>query len=305
MPADQAVVSVTKTTAVADDKDSSLLLDTVEEDLDTGAWTPRVKRRLGEDEFIQFGSMTARPREDVEPPQAPCERENVRNDSEEDSIALQAVMSRISAQARAAENAANQGDPSQIWRDQDEAEGIASLSKGMKLSVKDSFWFLDTLEDYHLSRLGPEDRRYLEGLSLRDKAKHRNAVLFEDDEDFILRRREDKLRFDAQAFQESTCSDSRVYLIQQATLAVMLAYAKSLLHAPAKSCIWSSLMYRVAHHLQRSGFTDVSIAEHVRGVKHKEATLLLQGYHISRSNFSKLCRQLLRKEVAVLHLNQP
>lgn len=166
-----------------------------------------------------------------------------------------------------------------------------------EITVKDAHWFLDALEGYHKVQLSQEERDELEESGLREKAKHRNAVLFQDDLSFLLRGTE-RLVFDAQAFsRSSTCNgDRRVFMLHEAAKIVLRAYRRSRDNAPPKSCIWSALMYRLAYFMQKSGIPGVSIVEHVEGVRHKEATLVVQGYHISRSNFTKLARQLLRRE---------
>jgi len=168
---------------------------------------------------------------------------------------------------------------------------------GSNVSVKDATWFLDALENYHLSFLTSAETQLLENSGLRARPKHRNAILFQDDCRFIIQQVNSVLVFDEESFNRSRAKDSRVFLLHSAALEVILAYKQSLMHAPAKSCIWSALMYRVAHFLQRSGFAGIRIEEHVQGVQHKEATLFVQDYHISRSNFTKLCRALLRKHI--------
>lgn len=164
------------------------------------------------------------------------------------------------------------------------------------ITVKDAYWFLDTLEEYHMKSLTEEQRETLKESGLRSKPKHRNAVLFFDDYDFLFNTPE-PVSFDEAKFDESKVSDYRTFLIRESVRSVLSAYKLSLLHAPAKSCIWSAMMIRTAFHLRRSGYNNVRIEDQVEGVQHKEASLFLQGYHISRSNFTKLCRSVLKKEV--------
>ena len=105
------------------------------------------------------------------------------------------------------------------------------------------------------------------------------------------------LVFDQEEFNASRIPDNRVYLLHEAIKVVLFCYKQSLAHAAAKSCIWSAIMIRCAYHLQESGFSDVRIVDQVEGVQHKEATLVIEGYHISRSNFTKLCRSILKKQI--------
>ncbi|GBG24004.1 Hypothetical Protein FCC1311_002222 [Hondaea fermentalgiana] len=165
------------------------------------------------------------------------------------------------------------------------------------MTAKEANWFLDALESYHRDQLTPAERNDLENWALRDKAKHRHAVLFEDDLNFLIRGNQ-RLLFDATAFSQafsrsSTCNgDRRVFMLREATKMVLQAYRTSRENAPPKSCIWSALMTRLYRFLVKSNVQNVEIVERVDGVKHKESTLLLQGYHISRSNFTKLARQI-------------
>jgi hypothetical protein len=164
------------------------------------------------------------------------------------------------------------------------------------ITVKDAYWFLDTLEEYHMKSLTEEQQKILHDSKLRIKPKHRNAVLFFDDYEFLFNTKE-MITFDEAKFEESKISDTRIYLIRESVKAVLSVFTLSLMHAPAKSCVWSAMMIRTAFHLNRSGYTNVRIDDLVEGVQHKEASLFLQGYHISRSNFTKLCRSVLKREV--------
>jgi len=167
------------------------------------------------------------------------------------------------------------------------------------LSSRDALWFLDSLELYHYSLLTRTELRELEQSQLRAKPKHRMAILFQDDRDFLIRGN-DVLVYDPAAHTRAVSvsaatRDHRVFLIHEALKIILRAYRRSRENAAPKSCIWSALMYRTAYFLRKSGFQDVMISENVQGVQHREATLFLQGYHISRSNFTKLARQFLKK----------
>mmetsp|Transcript_12291 Transcript_12291/g.34746 ORF Transcript_12291/g.34746 Transcript_12291/m.34746 type:complete len:552 (-) Transcript_12291:216-1871(-) len=177
------------------------------------------------------------------------------------------------------------GDPA----NRDHSQGSAQ-----NISIRDAYWFLDSLESYHVNKLVPMERNTLASSGLRAKPKHRHAVLFWDDYNFVFQYR-DFVVFSESAFRSSMSIDPRVFLLHEACKVVLKAYRWSLAHAPAKSCIWSAIMIRTAFHLERSGFSDIKIVDHVEGVQHKEATLYFQGYHISRSNFTKLCRGVLTK----------
>mmetsp|Transcript_33698 Transcript_33698/g.54061 ORF Transcript_33698/g.54061 Transcript_33698/m.54061 type:complete len:234 (-) Transcript_33698:596-1297(-) len=159
------------------------------------------------------------------------------------------------------------------------------------LCKKDAYWFLEKLEKHHISNLPKNKLHILEKTNLRSKAKHRNAILFQDDYEFIMNH---DINLDREKAQVG--DSMKIYLLHSACKKVITSYHKSIEHAPEKSCIWSALMHRVVYFLKRCNIPDVKIQEQVAGVKHKESTLFIQGYHISRSNVTKLMRQLIRKQ---------
>lgn len=182
-------------------------------------------------------------------------------------------------------------------------ESGAAMNAADPLTSKEAMWFLDALETFHRSQMDEKDLEELVASELRSKAKHRNAILFSDDIEFMFENASSSgEEFTQEKFQRAketgSCQtkDIRVFFLHVATRDVLHAYALSREYSPAKSCIFSALLHRVAYHLKRNGVKGVKLDEKVKGVAHKESTLFLDGYHISRSNFTKTVRQLLRKE---------
>ena len=173
------------------------------------------------------------------------------------------------------------------------------------ITTKDAAWFLSALEKFHMSELSEGERAALEASGLRGKAKHRNAILFPDDVDFLLRWRgptnleeraiESAALAEAEGSASAQPTDRRVLIMHTALRDVLEGYRRSRSNAAEKSCIFSALILRVALHLKRCGIRDVVLQETVEGVAHKEATLFVQNYHISRSNFAKIVKDILKR----------
>ncbi len=173
------------------------------------------------------------------------------------------------------------------------------------ITTKEAHWFLGSLEEFNMSELTAVEREALEATGLRSKAKHRSAILFPDDVDFVLRWRgptnleERAIQGAALAEAEGSASaqptDRRILIIHTALRDVLEGYRRSRSNAAEKSCIFSALILRVALHLKRCGIRDVVVQETVEGVAHKEATLFVQNYHISRSNFAKIVKEILKR----------
>jgi len=164
------------------------------------------------------------------------------------------------------------------------------------LSVHNATWFLDLLEKANLEDLGDESRRAIVESKLRAKPKHRTAILFQDDERFVLNG-EDEVAQDTLKFakgcqdEQDAHFDYRVWLIRESCKRVLDAYSLSIRNAPLRSCVWSALKHRADFHSRRCGIEDVCIIEN--NTTNKKAMLCVQGQQISRSNFTKIARQLL------------
>jgi len=157
------------------------------------------------------------------------------------------------------------------------------------LTVHNANWFLNLLENDNLLQLGEHDRSLVVQSTLRVKPKHRTAVLFDDDVRFVLYT-EHNLRAPNNGEFGKGCPDVRVWYIRESCKFVVQHFRNSLENAPARSCIWSALMHRAAYHLIQSRIEGIELLEN--NAKTKEACLVVQGHSISRSNFTKIARQL-------------
>jgi hypothetical protein len=187
----------------------------------------------------------------------------------------------------------------------DAADTAFAPSNAEGITTKEAAWFLSSLEEFHMSELSEGERLALMASGLRFKAKHRNAILFPDDVDFLLRWRgptnleeraiESAALAEAEGSASAQPTDRRILIIHTALRDVLEGYRRSRSNAAEKSCIFSALILRVALHLKRCGIRDVVLQETVEGVAHKEATLFVQNYHISRSNFAKIVKEILKR----------
>uniref|UniRef100_A0A7S2RIB1 Uncharacterized protein n=1 Tax=Mucochytrium quahogii TaxID=96639 RepID=A0A7S2RIB1_9STRA len=157
------------------------------------------------------------------------------------------------------------------------------------ISNQDARWFLSSFEQYNLGNITGEEAKIIQETGLRAKSKHRNAVLFQDDYNFIFKTQAslelpgvEAGRIDKKS---KTKLDKRKFLIHKAIDVVKVAYKLSIEHAPPKSCIWSAMMNRVAFHMQRSGYPQVTVSPSEKGV---EELLIFDEFRWTRSNFSKL-----------------
>eukprot|EP00516_Mucochytrium_quahogii_P000236 CAMPEP_0203761416 /NCGR_PEP_ID=MMETSP0098-20131031/14506_1 /ASSEMBLY_ACC=CAM_ASM_000208 /TAXON_ID=96639 /ORGANISM=" , Strain NY0313808BC1" /LENGTH=215 /DNA_ID=CAMNT_0050655401 /DNA_START=335 /DNA_END=982 /DNA_ORIENTATION=+ len=156
------------------------------------------------------------------------------------------------------------------------------------LSVHNATWFLELMEQSELAELAPEERAKIIESKLRNKPKHRTAILFSDDVKFVLHTPHDLTLDQVTKKKSFPRTDVRVLLLREACRRVINAYELSIQNAPLRSCVWSALMYRAEYHLQQSGFEDIYIVEHNN--TNKEATFNVQGHEITRSNFTKIAR---------------
>lgn len=232
-------------------------------------------------------------------PNNPSFQQNINNNNQ--NIAMNPYLYEQVIQQQNSNNINNQGFPSHHHQQQElEISCEESSPRGENITSKEAIMFLDALENYHISCLTSEQKEILDKSNFRTKPKHRNAILFADDKEFLFGNIEN-VRFEPEEYKivvEEGFKDTNHYLLHKAIHKTLNIYKKSRMYATERSCIYSALLYRVAYHLDRSGVKDVHIKEHVPGVLHKEATIFIGDYHLSRSNFTKVVRQMIsNKEI--------
>ncbi len=157
------------------------------------------------------------------------------------------------------------------------------------ISAKDAIWFLEILEAYNLQTLNQYEREALRASKLRSKNKHQACILFHDDVHFVLESTE-RLELD---MNNTKCQKSPgKWMIHQSCKFLAREYRESIMVKEDRSFIWSALMDRAAFFLRRSGFGNVFVDQSRR----KEASLILDHYKISRSNFTKIFKRYCYKE---------
>lgn len=161
---------------------------------------------------------------------------------------------------------------------QDDINGI--------LPLKDAAWFLESLENYQMAKVSNSDRNAINESTLRSRVKHRAAILFHEDLDFIVHYHK---RFQLDQNDPFCDRDPQRWIIHELSKILVENYQGSIRAKADRSCIWSALMARALFHLERSGFTQVHIANNHHA--NNEATLFVGDYHISRSNLTKLLKR--------------
>ncbi|GBG28083.1 Hypothetical Protein FCC1311_043062 [Hondaea fermentalgiana] len=166
------------------------------------------------------------------------------------------------------------------------AEALGQEDANGLLPLKDAAWFLESLETYHMGRVTAAERAAIVDSNLRTKVKHRAAILFHEDVDFIIHYPK---RFMLDANDPFCERDPQRWIIHELSKILVNNYQVSIRAKANRSCIWSALMSRALFHLERSGFNQVRISNNTQA--NNEATLFVGDYHISRSNLTKLLKR--------------
>jgi len=148
-----------------------------------------------------------------------------------------------------------------------------------QLSFLDANWFLEVLEEANMMNLPLEHREFIQNTKLRSKIKHRGAVLFSDDVEFLFN---NNFRLYASGQPGSmTCGK---LIVEEICVRLCSSFGQSIEIKATRSCIWSALLDRCMYFLQKA---QVKQAKLVRN-RNCETALEIFEYRISRSNFRKL-----------------
>jgi len=154
------------------------------------------------------------------------------------------------------------------------------------LSMRDAVWFLDVLEAENETALAEAELVALRQSGLRNKAKHRAAIFFWEDVNFITRTQH---RFRIPAAYANSSPDSKRWVINELSKVMVASFSESIKSRTERGCIWAALLDRVLFLLSRSGFSTASIINNE--ASNRETVLVIGCHHISRSNITKVLKR--------------